>query len=221
MPVFTVRDVVFNNQLKYPDLQIEAEQTTFISGTSGCGKSTLLRMFNATVSPSQGMLTYNGRELSEYPAVALRREVALVGQVVYLFDGTIADNFRIYFGYRGQPAPALAEQNKCLEICCAEWPVETSCRHLSGGERQRVYTAIFLALQSPVLMLDEPSSALDGQTSTRLLANLQAYCRTQSRTLIVVSHDLTLSQGFADQVITLDTQRITPEQTGGQSGDVL
>ncbi len=199
-----LRQVNFKNLIDYPDVSIETGQVTFICGSSGCGKSTLLRLLNGTVSPGKGEIVLDGRSIDEFDTVALRRELMLVSQSVYLFDSTIKENFIEFYGYRGLPVPDDNAIASWLSLCCADFPLDMSCISMSGGERQRVYIAIYLSFKPRVIMLDEPTSALDSQTSARLMENLAAYCKSSGMTMIVVSHDRSLAERFADKTILLE-----------------
>lgn len=197
------KNVNFNNMITYPDIEIEAEQVTFISGESGSGKSTLLKLINGVASPASGDITIEGKDILSWDTMDLRKKYLLAGQSVYLFDKTIRQNFEEFYRYRDLPAPADKEIQHYLSICCADFPLDSYCTHMSGGERQRVYIAICLSLKPEVLMLDEPTSALDSNTAGLLMQNLSSFCRNNHITLIVVSHDLTLPEQFADRVISL------------------
>jgi ABC-type proline/glycine betaine transport systems, ATPase components len=74
-------------QISYRDLDIEEGKATFISGPSGCGKSTLLRLFNKTLAPTAGTVLYRGQDMAQTDSIALRRDVLLAGQSVFLFEG--------------------------------------------------------------------------------------------------------------------------------------
>lgn len=203
--LIATQDLSFLGKIRYPDLLIAEGKTTFICGESGSGKSSLLKLFNASLSPSGGEVYYRGQALETLETLALRREVLLISQSVFLFDGSIRENFAQYLDYRGLTAPNDSEILKLLRICAAEeFPLDALCQNLSGGEKQRVFLAIGLACHAKVLLLDEPSSALDEQTAQRLFRNLTAYSREQGMTLVVVSHDLNLAQTFADEIITLE-----------------
>ncbi len=202
--ILKASNVTFKSILRYPDISIEAGKTTFLRGASGSGKSTLLKLFNGTQSPDSGTVYYRGKEIASLDTVELRREVLLVGQATYLFPGTILDNFQSYYAYR--EADLLSEDRvlKYLSLCCANFPLNAKCESMSGGERQRIYLAVALSLHPQILMLDEPSSALDEQTAEVLLSNIKRFCGEEGITLVVISHDAKLTDRFADQVIVLE-----------------
>ena len=204
--VLSARDVNFRSIISYPEINIERGKATFIRGESGCGKSTLLRLFNATLSPDDGEIFYNGRNIDEYNAVLLRQEIILVSQSVYLFDKTIEENFNEYYQYRGLAPIEKDKMKKFLDICCADFPLDSGCKTMSGGERQRIFTAICISFMPKVLMLDEPTSALDEKTSEAMIKNIRDFCDKNSITLLCISHDPKLTEKFADNIITFNKE---------------
>ena len=158
MTLITTKDLVFNNMIEYPDMTIEKGKMTFIQGASGSGKSTLFRLFNATINPSQGTIYYNKVDISTINALELRRKILLINQQVYLFDGTIADNFRQFHAYRSSTPPTETAMKEFLHIAAAPFTPEQDVARLSGGEKQRVFNAIMLSFNAEVYMWDEPSA---------------------------------------------------------------
>jgi len=203
MALFTLKNVNYLNILQYPDLAIPANKTTFLCGESGAGKSTLLRLLNGTLSPTTGEISYLDEPIEEYDPILLRRDVLLVGQSVYLFDQSIEGNAKEYYGYRDLPVPSSETMQSYLDLCALSLPLDSMCTTLSGGERQRAFLAIHLSLQPKVLLLDEPSSALDEKTAAAVLGNIKAHCKAEKITLIVVSHDKGLAARYADDIIVL------------------
>ncbi|PHV70120.1 ABC transporter [Sporanaerobium hydrogeniformans] len=203
-PLFELQNVRYQTILSYPNLHIEDKQTTFIIGKSGCGKSTLLKFLNRTLSPTSGVLLYKGQDIQKLEPIALRQEVLLVSQAVYLFDKTIEENFEEYYHYRDLSIPSKETIQYFLALCGADFPLDTLCTSMSGGERQRIYLAIFLSFMPRVLLLDEPTSALDSQSSQLVLNNLKSFCKEKSISLIIVSHDQSLTHCFADKTIILE-----------------
>ena len=190
-------------QISYRDLDIEQGRATFISGPSGCGKSTLLRLFNKTLPPTAGSVLYGGQDMAAMDSIALRREVLLAGQSVFLFEGTVGENFDAYCEAR-EAAPLKAEDKvQFLRLCCASFPLDAPCVHLSGGERQRVFLAICLSFLPKVLMLDEPTSALDQDTAEQFMGQVLAFCRERGMTVVAVSHDPALTKRHAENIISL------------------
>ena len=202
--IFSASALKFMDFISYPDFLIEKNKTTFICGESGSGKSTLFKLLNASLSPSQGTLLYMGKDIAKCDTLRLRRNVSLISQEPYLFNGTVKENFETYFSYRDDPVPDENTMRKYLSLCCFELPVDTDCRNLSGGERHRVYLAIFLSFPAEVFLLDEPTAALDEQTAFNVINNIKKYCTEQGITLVIISHDRSLVTEFADDVIELE-----------------
>lgn len=207
--LFQTFDLKFLDVISYPDLTIEACKTTFIAGDSGTGKSTLLKLFNGVNSLSAGKILYKGQNLAELDTLSLRQEVLLISQQVYLFDElTIEQNFAEYYSYRALPPPDQEKTEHFLRLCMADFPLNAMCANLSGGERQRVFNAIFTSFEPPVLMLDEPTAALDEANAVQFLKNIHTQCRGacggKGISLIIVSHDHDLVADFADQTIVLE-----------------
>lgn len=138
----------FLDFLTYPEIAVEEHAFSFMTGKSGCGKSTYLKLLNRTVLPSAGTLYYRGRELAQFPVLAYRKEVMLVPQEVFLFDGTIRDNFDQYCDARGKQRLTEAEMQTFLHICCADFPPASQCASLSGGEKRAGFFVCFSILPS-------------------------------------------------------------------------
>lgn len=199
--IISTRGLEFNSMIKYPDIDIAAEETVFISGPSGCGKSTLLKLFNNTYTPSAGRILFKGTDINEYNAVGLRKKILLAGQNPYLFKGSIRDNFREFYECINTAAPPNIDEY--LKMCCVEFSSDELCDSMSGGERQRVFLSIALSMRPSVFMLDEPTSALDAALSGQVIGNIISHCRREQITLIIVSHDGRLKEQYADRVIDL------------------
>ena len=207
MDIISANQVVFQSMIRYPDIKIAKEETTFIHGLSGCGKSTLLKLINGTISPDSGEILYNDNNIENIDTIKLRREILLVSQSVYLFTGTIEENFIKYYEYRDHDLLPKEDMEKFLKLCSADFPLETRCETMSGGERQRVYIAIFLSFMPKILMLDEPTSALDNISSDAMMKNIINFSNDNEMTIIVVSHYLPLAEKYGDNIIALERSK--------------
>jgi len=202
-PLFSLKNIWFRDIVHYPDIEIPQGGVTFICGESGCGKSTLLKLLNNAASSASGEILYAGKRIEDYEPVALRREVLLCGQTTFLFGSTVRENFIEFYKYRDLSPVSDDEINKYLKICAANFPLDASCATMSGGERHRVFTSICLSLHPKVLLLDEPTGALDDVTSDTVMSNLKTFCHKSNITLIIVSHNTALAQKYSDYVIKL------------------
>lgn len=201
--ILETKDLSFIGILKFPDIKITRGDFVFVEGESGAGKSTLLKLFNDTHSPTTGEIYYQEESTQTMDTIQLRKEVLLVSQSVFLFDGTISENFDQFYDYREEPHLTNQEKEMYLDLARVPFNLSDSSDNMSGGERQRVYLAILLSFNPKILMLDEPTSALDQKTAYELLNNLKNYSKKQGMTVIVISHDGSLKEEFADQTITI------------------
>jgi putative ABC transport system ATP-binding protein len=203
--LLSLKQVQYKNILRYPDITIREGGVIAVTGKSGSGKSTLLKLFNGTISPTEGTAAYKDKNLAEYDPLSLRREVLLVSQNAYLFDGmSVYENFRQFYDYLQLETPSRKSIQDALTLCAADkLGLDADTTVFSGGERQRVFLAINISLPSKVIMLDEPTSALDWATADTVMANIKESCRQSGRTLVLVSHDSTIVDKFADEVICL------------------
>lgn len=201
--ILETKDLSFKG-IRYQDISIEENRVNFIVGRSGTGKSTLLRLFNGMLTPDTGVLTYRGEDIEKIDTIALRREILLISQSVYLFDATIRENFREFYGYRGMEIPMEEEMKDFLAMCRITFPLDKDCSNMSGGEKQRVYMAIYLSFLPKVVMLDEPTSALDKENGLEVIRKVIDFCKGKGITVLIVSHDGNLTQEFAENIITIE-----------------
>ena len=194
-------------QISYKDLDIEEGKATFISGPSGCGKSTLLRLFNKTLAPTAGTVLYRGQDMAQTDSIALRREVLLAGQSVFLFEGTVGENFDAFCEARESATLAAEDKQKFLRLCCANFPLDAPCVHLSGGERQRVMIAMALLTRPELLIADEPTTALDVTVQAQILTLLRDLRDELNMSLLFITHNLSIVRKLADSVAVMQNGR--------------
>lgn len=201
--ILHTKNLSFNELINYKDIQIYKNKVNFIVGKSGTGKSTLLRLFNGSLSPSKGNIFYLQKDINEIDTIQLRQEILLISQTVFLFDGSIRENFKQYYDFRDMAPPSKEEMKYFLDICCVPFSLDSDCTTMSGGEKQRVYIAIFLSFKPKILMLDEPTSALDKENSANVMKNVLSYCTEHGITVVVVSHDSNITEIFADNILEI------------------
>lgn len=201
-PILTTRDLSFAG-IRYPDIAFQRQGINIICGPSGCGKSTLLRLCNRTLVPDSGQVCLDGRDVRSLDPLELRHDVLLAGQEVFLFDGSIVDNFRRFYALRELPEPHWNSIRRFLDLCACPLSIDSPCGSLSGGERQRVFLAVCLSFVPRVLLLDEPTSALDGATACRFMSNLRDFAAQHGISVVLVSHDRELTSRFADTLLEL------------------
>lgn len=201
--IYSTRELMFLDKIKYPEINIEKSEFAFIIGASGCGKSSYLKLLNRTELYTSGKIYYSQKEIKTLPVLEYRKKVMLVPQNEFLIDGTIKDNFRFYYESTNKEMIDDKEINKYLKVCCLDFDALKPCDNLSGGERQRVFISIFLSCKPNVLLLDEPTSALDEKTSEKLIENLKNFSRENEITVICVCHNKALVKKFSDNTILL------------------
>jgi tungstate transport system ATP-binding protein len=161
-----------------------------LAGPNGAGKSTLLAILALLTPPCSGQVSFNGQRVTgNRDRLRLRPQVTLVHQSPYLFRGTVADN--VAFGLRQRSVPSAMchelVQAALERVGLAEF-APRRVDQLSGGEAQRVAIARALALEPRLLLLDEPFSALDPDSTARLEELLRTLA-ANGTTVVVSSHD--------------------------------
>jgi iron complex transport system ATP-binding protein len=193
-------------------LAFEPGQWTAIVGPNGAGKSTLLSLLAGLRRPEAGRIELDGCAIGDWPARERARRLAWLSQHGEA-DGELAarDVVRLgrlpHHGLIGAitPADEAAVQAAMLETECATFATRR-LSELSGGERQRVLLARALAVQAPVLLLDEPTTHLDAPHQRALMRSLVAHARGGAA-VVAVLHDLTLALG-ADRLVVLAQGRL-------------
>lgn len=189
------RDVTFGYEPEKPvlrelSLRLEAGKKYALVGASGSGKSTLLNLLMGAYDNYEGSLTLDGREMRELDCDSLYDIMSLIGQSVFLFDDTIRRNIAMFREFPEEKITSAVHRSG-LEKLIAERGEDFRCGEngggLSGGERQRVSIARCLLRETPVLLLDEATAALDNQTA---FAVTEAILQLDGLTRLVVTHRL-------------------------------
>ena len=178
---------------------------TVIVGPSGAGKSTILRLLDRLAEPDAGSIEFDGRALTEYDPLRLRREVGLVPQLPALLEGTVASNIE----FAAELAEREADTERSLGLAGLDPGfADRDVSQLSVGEQQRAMLARALAQEPKVLLLDEPTSALDEEARDAVEATLRRLRHEIDVSLVLVSHDPAQARRLGDYVIRLRTGRV-------------
>ncbi|MGO1885624.1 MAG: ABC transporter ATP-binding protein [Citricoccus sp.] len=191
---------------------------TAIIGPNGCGKSTLLRALARVLSPQRGLVLLDGKAISQYRSKEVARQVGLLPQSALAPEGMrVADLVA-----RGRaPYQSMMQQwrstdeEAVADALAATRLTELSGRfvdELSGGQRQRVWVAMLLAQQTPIMLLDEPTTFLDIAHQYELMELFRTF-HEQGQTIVTVLHDLNQAARYADHLIVMRDGRVVTTGT--------
>jgi subfamily B ATP-binding cassette protein MsbA len=197
----------------------EAGKTTALVGPSGVGKSTVISLIERFYEPSGGRIAIDGRDIAGIDAQTLRSQIALVGQDVRLFAGSVRENIRYGRLDAGdkeiEQAARDAMADDFIRALPAGYDTELGEQgtELSGGQRQRIAIARALLRDAPIVLLDEATSALDSESETKVQAAFDRLKR--GRTTIIIAHRLSTVRS-ADKILVFLDGDIVEEGTHRQ-----
>ena len=189
-------------------------EVLYIVGPSGSGKTTLLSILSGILRPSGGTVVVQGRDIwrldDDELAEFRLRTLGFVFQDYHLFPRlTTAENVAIPLILRRRPwAEALEAAFRFLKIVGLESRADLPPIKLSGGEQQRVAIARAIVAEPDILIFDEPTASLDGETGRRIVEFIRTQILSASRCIVIVTHDARIAD-FADRTITMEDGRIT------------
>ncbi|MCX5383271.1 ABC transporter ATP-binding protein [Streptomyces sp. NBC_00083] len=201
------------------DLSVEIPDHSFtvIVGPNACGKSTLLRALSRMLKPSAGRVLLDGQSIHAQPAKKVARTLGLLPQSSIAPDGiTVGDLVaRGRYPHQGLLRQWSPEDERIVQESMEATGVgglgERYVDELSGGQRQRVWIAMALAQQTPLLLLDEPTTFLDIQHQYEVLDLCAQLHEEQGRTLVVVLHDLNQAARYATHLIAMRDGEVVAE----------
>lgn len=176
------------------NLQIQQGETLVLLGRSGSGKTTTLKLINRLLEPTEGEVLVEGRATTAWDPIRLRRRIGYVIQEVGLFPHfTVERNVGLVAALEGWDADRIhARVSELLRLVDLD-PEEFAARRpheLSGGQRQRVGVARALAVDPPVLLMDEPFGALDPVTRAEMQREFKRLKERLDKTIVFVTHDV-------------------------------
>lgn len=188
--------------------EIPKGKITTLIGPNGCGKTTLLRLINGLTDLQEGQIIIEGRNRQEYSIKELARIISVLPQSRDLANITVerlVEHGR--FPYLGLSRKLSKQDRQIMNQAMATAGVEEmrykKLEALSGGERQRAYIAMMLAQDTPIVMLDEPTTYLDIHHQFELLEMVKALNEQSGKTVIMILHDLPLALKYSDNVVVL------------------
>jgi len=197
---------------------------TVIVGPNACGKSTLLRALSRLLKPAVGEVLLDGKAILSYPAREVAKKLGLLPQSSIAPDGiTVADLVaRGRYPHQKLIRQWSHEDEAAVTAAMAATKVDSFSHRLvdelSGGQRQRVWVAMVLAQQTPILLLDEPTTYLDIAHQIELLELLRGLNRGAGQTVVAVLHDLNHACRYASHLIAMREGRIVAE---GEPADIV
>lgn len=190
-------------------LQIPSNSLFAIVGHSGCGKSTLIRLLTRYADPTQGIIRVGGADIRHIPPKTLSRMFSLVFQEAYLLQDSIYNNLCMGETFSQEAIVAACQKANCHDFISKlpqgyQTQISELSSNLSGGEKQRIAIARALLKNAPIIILDEPTAALDvfsEQAVQQALSHL-----VKNKTVIVIAHRLSTIVN-ADWIVLLEHGR--------------
>ncbi|QXE18098.1 energy-coupling factor ABC transporter ATP-binding protein [Clostridium sp. 001] len=207
--------------LKDINMKIKGGEKVAILGPNGAGKSTLFHLFNGILKPTSGTITVNGMEVCKRNLVEIRRSVGMVFQDSddQLFNPTVRQEIAyglLNMGFNGKKLEDTIEW--ALKTVGMSGYEDKSPHNLSGGQKKRIALASVLAMKPKVMVLDEPTAALDPRGVHKLIRLLDSINKKLGITLIFATHDVDTVPLLADKVYLLDRGKII---MGGTTEEVF
>lgn len=197
--------------LRELDLIAPAGKTTALVGLSGSGKTTIFNLLQRFWEPARGVIRIDGQPISEVSIASLRRQIALVSQDVFLFEGSIRENIAAGRENASEEeiiaAAKAAQADEFIRSLPNGYDTQVGelGSQISGGQRQRISLARAFLKDAPIILLDEPTSALDSETEQSIQSSLQEL--TRGRTTIVIAHRLA-TVANADLIHVMDKGQV-------------
>lgn len=197
------------------NLSIPEGNIVVLVGPSGCGKTTTMKMINRLIESTSGIILVNGQDIQGVDPVELRRGIGYVIQQIGLFPHmTIAENISLVPRLRnGKKSIDQRKVSQLLEMVGLdpEFYRERYPAELSGGQQQRVGVARALMSEPPIILMDEPFSALDPITREQLQDELIRLNEELHKTIVFVTHDMDEALKIADQIIVMQDGKVVQQ----------
>lgn len=202
--------------LRNINLHINPGEKVGIIGPIGSGKSTMGKLILGLYQPTKGMVAMDGTDIRQIDPAELRNFIGYVPQDVVLFQGSVRDNIILGTNDIDDSTIFRAAQIAGVSQFVAknpmgfDMPVEEQGRNLSGGQRQTIALARALLLDPPILVLDEPTSAMDNRSESMIRANMLKILH--NKTTIIITHRISLLE-IVDRIIVLNNETIVADGT--------
>ena len=199
--------------LEHVDFRIPSEKVTVILGPNGCGKSTRLKALCGIIPADSGQVVLDGENILTLPQRQLAQRVAYLAQSRQVPDITV-ERLVLHgrFPYLGYPRRYRKEDYAIADAAMKTMGVaelaDELVQNLSGGQRQKVYIAMALVQDTPVILLDEPTTYLDVRYQLQILKLIQKLNREYGITIVMVLHDINQSLYYSDEIVAMKDGRM-------------
>lgn len=213
-PAYSIRSLIHTYDgavaLDIPQLDVPSGRIWGLVGPNGSGKTTLLSILALLLSPASGSVVLPKFESGRGHSLRqLRQNVTLIHQKPVLFSTSVRNNIAYGLRARGFPAKEIRSRVRAMiEEMKLSALAERHARKLSGGEAQRVVLARGLILETPIILLDEPTNSLDETSRPLLCELLRKANQTRGATIVIAAHDMDFVSSLADQIVRLERGRI-------------
>ncbi len=218
-PAYSIRSLVHAYDgkvaLDIPQLDIPSGQICAFVGPNGSGKTTLLSILAFLLAPSSGSILLHGVDAIRNRDRELHRKATLVHQKPVLFSATVRHN--IAYGLQAQGLPVHEVQRRVqtiMETMKLSGLAEKHARKLSGGEAQRVVLARALVLETPIILLDEPTNSLDDDSKPILRDLLIQAVSKRETTIVLATHAMNFVSGLTERIVRMEDGKIQGTSTG-------
>lgn len=193
---------------------VSAGEFFVIIGPNGAGKTSLLKIISGLQKSERGSVHVKGKDITQYSRRSLAQVIAIVPQQIEVgFPFTVADTVIMgrtphlgILGMEGKNDFHIAEQ--AMQFTDVAHLAERKLFQLSGGELQRVIIARAICQQPEIILLDEPTTALDPAHQLKIMDLMERFCRLHKTTIIMVSHDLNLASMYGDRLVLLKDGKV-------------
>lgn len=207
MSLLDFDNVSFENDnktiLKNISVNIEPGDYISIVGPSGSGKSTFLKLCSNLISPTDGNITYKGKNIDSYNPTELRKSIMYCFQTPYLFADTVMENISFPYSIRGLK-PDRKRIDELFSLFHMEMGfLDKDVKILSGGEKQRIALIRSLLFRPEILLLDEITSALDVE-NTKIVEDVITSLNKEGVTILWITHNPEQSRRYANRLLTIE-----------------
>src|SRR5574344_2856616 len=200
----------FNGDIVLDNINLYIKENEFLTllGPSGCGKTTLLRIIGGFLSPSEGHLIFDGKEIGDLPPY--KREINTVFQKYALFPHmNVYDNIAFSLSIKNEPKDVIKQKvMRMLKLVNLEDYADRNVTELSGGQQQRIAIARALVNEPSVLLLDEPLGALDLKLRKEMQHELKYIQEEVGITFVFVTHDQEEALTMSDKIVVMNAGEI-------------